>query len=111
MVIITIVDIIFGLMTLGLIWVINKNISLKKIISKTRNPVEIDLELATYSQIINELRNRSLKYIIVFPQFNKLYLNNFTVESSGLSPEEVKDVMSKVCFTMSNDDWYKQEEE
>jgi hypothetical protein len=113
MVTITISDIIFGLSFIVLICLIHKNLNLKKIISKykDKNPVEIDLELATYSQIIGELRNRSLQYIIILPQFDKVYLNNFTVESFGLSQKVMKDVMTKVCFVISNGDWYKQEEQ
>ena len=106
---ITISDIIFGLIFIALICLIHKNINLKKIISKyNKNPVEIDLELATYSQIIGELRNRSLKHIVILSQFDRLYSNDITVETSGLSSEVIKDIMSKVYFAINND---KQEEQ
>ena len=75
MITITISDIIFGFLILGLIYVIHKNLNLKQIIFKykNKNPIEIDLELATFSQIMSELRSRSLKYIVIIPQFDKIY--------------------------------------
>lgn len=97
---------------------ISKNIKLRKIISelKFRNPVEVDLELATHDQIMSELRKRPFSYMFILPQFyeddnDESHLNAVMVEASGLSQEAAKDVISKACSVMCGGEgqWYKQE--
>ena len=83
-----------------------QNFRLRKTIRalKFKNPTEIDLELATYDQIMAELRKRPIRYLFVIPQFKvdeeSIELTSVAVEASGLSPEVAHDVMHTACSIM-----------
>ena len=66
--------------------------TLRKKIEKWRqNPVEADLELATHPQLMNELRKRPLKYLIIYPTLSTeedgIALDSLAIEASGISPQ------------------------
>jgi hypothetical protein len=85
---------------------------------KLRNPTELDLELATFGQILNEIKRRPVRYLMIFPQFvvnedsNSVAIANMAIEGSGMPEEVATDVVKAAAYMMEhNMGSFKPEEE
>jgi hypothetical protein len=73
---------------------------------KNRNPTELDLELATLGQILDEIKKRPIRYLIIFPKFkineeeDVVGLDSMAIEGSGMPAEVAEDVVRAAADMM-----------
>ena len=113
-----VLSVVFAVVLVAFIYCVFDNMKLHGHVDKlkSRNPVEVDLELATFDQIMVELRRRPIRYLFVLPEFkvhqpslfatalNKnesIELTKVSVEASGLPAHVAKDVMTMACSVMN----------
>lgn len=109
MVIDTLCVAIFGIVFVCLLWKIDK---LKRQILdfKNKNPTETDLELATFSQLVSEIKKRPTRFLMIFPKFKMDYelksisLQNVSIDCVGMPPSVAADVMKVTCDMFDSDD-------